>query len=215
MHQCSCKCDFEVLLNTWEEALEVVSDTESKVRINGVASQMKKFDFVFGAILGQMILRHSDNLSQCLQKKTRSAAEGQHVAKMAADTLQSIRTDESHDLFWQKVVHFCEDNDAEKAQLPRPTELPARFDDGLSRGHISSSPKDHYRQSYFEGIDTAIGCLMNRFVQEGYRVYCNFKDLFIKVSLKDDFDQQLLFVCDFYKMILFQMTWLSACNIWQ
>ena len=128
---------------------------------------MKKFDFVFGAILGEMILRHSDNLNQCLQKKTISAAEGQHVAKMVTDTLQSIRTDESYDLFWQKVVHFCEDHDVQEAQLPRPRKLPARFDDGLSRGHISSSPKDHYRQLYFEGIDTAIGCLMNRFDQEG------------------------------------------------
>jgi len=31
---------------------------------------MKKFDFVFGAILGEMILHHFDNLSQCFQKKT-------------------------------------------------------------------------------------------------------------------------------------------------
>jgi len=191
--------NYDVLLNTWDEALEVVSDTASKARINGVASQMKKFDFVFGAILGEMILRHSDNLSQCLQKKTISAAEGQHVAKMVIDTLQSIRTDESFDLFWQKVAHFCEDNEVQEAQMPRRRKLPARFDDGLSSGHFSSSPKDHYRQLYFEGIDTAIGCLVNRFDQEGYKVYRNLEDLLIKASCKDNFDQQFLFVCDFYK----------------
>ena len=78
--------NFEILLNTWDEAAEIVSDTESKARINGVASQMKTFEFMFGAILGEMILRHSDNLSQCLQKRTISAAEGQHVAKMVTDT---------------------------------------------------------------------------------------------------------------------------------
>ena len=70
---------------------------------------MKTFEFMFGAILGEMILRHSDNLSQCLQKRIISAAEGQHVAKMVTDTLQSIRTEKSYHLFWQKVVHFCED----------------------------------------------------------------------------------------------------------
>ena len=96
----------------------MVSDTECKARINGVASQMKRFEFAFGAILGEMVLRHSDNLSQCLQKKTISAAEGQHLAKMVTDTLRSIRTEESYDLFRQKVVQFCEDNNVQEAQLP-------------------------------------------------------------------------------------------------
>ena len=30
--------------------------TESKARINGVAAQMKTYDFVFGATLGEMVL---------------------------------------------------------------------------------------------------------------------------------------------------------------
>ena len=185
--------NYEVLLSTWDEAVEVVSDTECKARI--VASQVKRFDFVFGAFLGEMILRHTDNLSQCLQKNTILAAEGQHVAKLVTDTLQSIRTEECYDLFWQKVVYFCEDNSVQEAQLPRPRKLPSRFDDGLSRGHAAPSPKDHYRQMYFEAIDTAIGC----FDQEGYRVYCNLEDLLIKASLRENFDQQFLFVCEFYK----------------
>ena len=91
--------NYEVSLSTWNEAVDAVADTESKARINGVAAQMKTFDFVFGATLGEMILQHSDNLSQCLQKKTISAAEGQQVAKMVINTLQSIRTEESYNLF--------------------------------------------------------------------------------------------------------------------
>jgi len=63
-----------------------------------------------------------------------SAAKGQHVAKMVTDTLQSNWTEKSYGLFWQKVVHFCEDNNVKEAQLPQPRKLPARFDNGLSRG---------------------------------------------------------------------------------
>jgi len=74
--------NYDILLSTWDEAVEVVSDKECKARSTGVAAQMRKFEFAFGAILGEMILRHSDNFSQCLQKKTISATEGQHVAKM-------------------------------------------------------------------------------------------------------------------------------------
>ena len=60
--------NYEVLLDTWDNAVDIVTDTESKSRIKGVAPQMKTYDFVFGATLAEMILRHSDNLSQCLQK---------------------------------------------------------------------------------------------------------------------------------------------------
>ena len=69
-------CNYAVLQNTWEEAVDIVKDTESKARINGVAAQMKKFEFLFGTILGEMLLQHCDNLSQTLQSKTISAAEG-------------------------------------------------------------------------------------------------------------------------------------------
>jgi hypothetical protein len=35
---------------------------------------MKSFDFVFGNMLGEMLLNHADNLSKTLQRKTISAA---------------------------------------------------------------------------------------------------------------------------------------------
>ena len=172
--------------------------TESKAKINGVAAQIKTYDFVFGATLGEIILRHSDNLSQCIQKKI-SAAEGQQVAKMVINILQSIRTEESYDLFWEKVLHFSECNNVQEAQMPHPRKLPAWYDDGLSRGHIPASPKEHYRQLYFEANDTAIGCLTNRFDQAGYKVCRNLEELLIKASLKENFKLQFEFVCGCYK----------------
>ena len=74
--------NYEVLLDTWDDAVDVVTDTE---RINGVAAQMKTYDFVFGAIVGEMILQHSDNLSHAVS--TISAAEEQRVAKMVLKIL--------------------------------------------------------------------------------------------------------------------------------
>ena len=52
--------NYEVLLDTWDDAVHIVTDTESKARINGVAAQMKTYDFVFGDTLGEMTLQHSD-----------------------------------------------------------------------------------------------------------------------------------------------------------
>ena len=62
-----------VLQELWEEAHEVVSESEMRGRIGGVAVQM-----MIGVYLRQTVLRHLDNLSRVLQKKNLSAAEGQH-----------------------------------------------------------------------------------------------------------------------------------------
>ena len=60
--------NFKVLQATWEEAIGVVQDCETKARIHGVAIQMKTFDYFFGNLLGQLILKHADNLSITLQR---------------------------------------------------------------------------------------------------------------------------------------------------
>jgi len=73
-----------VLHNTWDEALETLRDIEAKAQIQGVQSQMIKFDFLFGVIFGEMILRRNSNLSKALQAKVISAAEGQQTANMVA-----------------------------------------------------------------------------------------------------------------------------------
>ena len=46
--------NYSVLLSTWVEALEATA----KAHIQGVCAQMKTFDFLFGTVLGEMVLRH-------------------------------------------------------------------------------------------------------------------------------------------------------------
>ena len=74
--------NYSVLQELWEKAVDVVRDTETIARIRGVAAQMTSFDFFFGLVLGEMLLRHCDNLSKTLQNPHLSAAEGQTVADM-------------------------------------------------------------------------------------------------------------------------------------
>ncbi len=76
-------------------------------RINGVASQMKTFDYYFGICLGHLILKHRDNLSRALQNSDISASEGQEVASMTL-TLKSIRSDDIFKLFWEKICKEVE-----------------------------------------------------------------------------------------------------------
>lgn len=60
------------VLNTWEEAIEVNTATETKARINGVSAQMNAFPFLYGTVLAEMIFRHTNNLSKTLQHKNTS-----------------------------------------------------------------------------------------------------------------------------------------------
>ena len=85
--------NYDALQSTWEEAIDVTHNTEAKARIHGVSAQMETFNYLYGAILGKTILRHTNNLSSTLQHKTLSAAEGQQVAITTIATLTSLRSD--------------------------------------------------------------------------------------------------------------------------
>ena len=191
--------NYDTLQNTWEEAIAVVKDSESKARIHGVSAQMKKFDYLYGNTLGELVLRHNDNLSRTLQNKSLSAAEGQQAAKMTVQTIQSIRSDEAFNLFWEKVNRYATDMDVSGPQLPRQRKLPRRYDDGSSRGDFHHTPKEHYRQYYFEAIDLIINCIKDRFDQPGYRIYSSLVTLLLKACKKEPLEDDLETVCTFYK----------------
>ena len=95
--------NYRVLNEFWEKVCEVVKDTETIARIRGVVAQMASFDFFYGLVLAEMLLRLTDNLSRTIQKEHISAAEGQSVAGMTTSTPSSLRNIEHFDLFWEKV----------------------------------------------------------------------------------------------------------------
>ena len=56
--------NYEVLCQTWTESLQVVRDTEMKSKIIGVSSQVETFQYFYGVTVGELILRHANNLSK-------------------------------------------------------------------------------------------------------------------------------------------------------
>ncbi len=195
----SVTSNFQVLQQTWEESIEVVSDSETKARIRGVSSVMSTFDYLFGNMLGEMLLKNADNLSRSLQIKTLSAAEGQQIAKMTVQTLKSLRNDSSFHLYWSKISKIAADLDVGEPQLPRRRRVPRRYDEGTSEGDYHSDPKAHYRQIYYEAIDLIVNCIENRFDQPGYKKYESLQTLLLKACQLEDFENELHTVCQFYK----------------
>ncbi len=192
--------NFKALMLTWEETAKVVKDTDTKCRIYGVSKIMNSFDYIiFGNILGEMLLKHSDNLSSTLQHKSLSAAEGQKIAHMTLEVIKRLRNEESFDLFWMKVEKFSEENGIEKPSLPRRRKCPMRFDDGESEDHFHSEIKSFYRQSYYEAVDLLISCIEDRFQQPGYEKYKRLESLLLKACTSVDTEEEVAEICQFYK----------------
>ena len=115
------------------------------------------------------------------------------------DTLRDVRGEKEFDLFWEKVSRFAESVDVEEPHLPRQRKPPKRFELGISLGHFSTTPKQHYRYCYYEAVDNIINFLEDRFDQPGYRIYCQLEQLLLKASQHLEYDEELENVCTFYK----------------
>ena len=66
-------------------------DTETKARVQDVAAQMSTFEYYYAVSLAEMVLRHTDNLSETLQKGNISSAQGQEVAGLVKRTLHTVK----------------------------------------------------------------------------------------------------------------------------
>ena len=191
--------NYEVLQVLWEESLDFVKDTEMSSRIQGVASRMTSFDFFFGVSLGELLLKHSDNLSKTLQASNMSAAEGQKVADMTIRTLQSICSDVNFQLFWSLINQKASSLDIDEPVLPRQRKRPRRYEDGASEGDFPESVESLYRHTYYEALDLIVSGIKARFDQPGYKLYSNLEALLVKVAKKEKYDEEFQFVIEFYK----------------
>ncbi|XP_062504525.1 uncharacterized protein LOC134181294 [Corticium candelabrum] len=191
--------NYEALQNTWEEALAITKDTEAKARVQGVSAQMDMFQYLYGIMLSEMRLRHADNLSRTLQHKSLSAEEGQQVAQMTVDTITSLRNDDAFDLMWEKVSRKARSLNVSDPQLPRRRKMRRRLCEGSCEGDFHETPKEHYRQCYYEALDLIINCIQSRFDQRGYTIYHSLETLLIKAAKQQELEDDLKTVCAFYK----------------
>lgn len=190
--------NYSIIQRLWDEAVEIVHDSETIARIRGVASQMQTFDFYFGLVMGECLLRNVDNLSKTLQKKSFSASEGQLVASQTKKTLLSMRSEECFDLFWKKVNQMTSNVDVNDPVLPRKKRVPMRYEEGSAAPEYHSTPETLYRQVYYEALDLAVQTINDRFDQPGYRSYCCMEALLVNAVQKKDYSEELENVLDIY-----------------
>jgi len=89
---------------------------------------------------------------------------------MTLQSLQSIRSDECFDLFWEYIERRRSLADVSSPTLPRLRKAPRRYEIGESAPEHPSSVQDHYRRIYFESIDLAVAAITARFHQKGFQM---------------------------------------------
>ena len=191
--------NYESLLELWKTAVKKTTDTDMKIRIQGVNANMQSNKFLFALHLSELIFRHTDKLSQTLQQPKLSNVEGREIAVLVVATLRNLRSDESFDIFWEKLETSRISLGLQESDLPRKRKTPARYQVGIGDTYFPISVKDEYRRQYFEAIDLAVSCIEDRFNQEGFKMLCNVEQLILKACAGDDITQLACIVCTFFK----------------
>ena len=164
-----------------------------------MATEITKFDFLFGVMLRSRRLRLVDNISCTLQKKKLSAAESQVAANVTIKVISALRTDEEFDIFWQNVVKKSETVDVSEPRMPRKRKAPNRYEAGIGEGSHPESPKDLYQITYYAAIDRILFSIRYRFDQPGYKIYAHLQNLLTKAASADDYSQDMEVVVRLYE----------------
>lgn len=193
--------NYSALRDTWNVAQQESRDSEMRARIGGVSKQMESFNFIFGVELGRTVLNMADNLSAALQGSTVSATEGQNLMRMTLAALESIRSEESNELFWQKIEQRRQELEIAEPNLPRQRKVHRRYDIGSSASEITTSVEAFYRQTYYEVVDYVIQAIRSRFDQDGYKTLSQLEQLLCdqKANVSDFGDVLKLYGSDLDK----------------
>ena len=191
--------NYDNLQLLWETAFKSTTETDVKARIRGIVSQMDTFKFFFSLSLCELILHHTDKLSQTLQQPKLSSVEGHHIAMMTVKTLEGIRTERDFELFWEKLENRRECLEIDEPCLPRKRKVPKRFEDGDAEAEFPKSPADYYRRIYFEALDLAVVSIRNRFNQQGFKTFSTIEQLIFTAAKGECFTENLDAVCSFFE----------------
>jgi len=95
------------------------------------------------------------------------------------------------------VLQVQQELDAQEPVLPRRRKAPRRFEIGTGDCAFPDTPKEFFRQHYFEVLDLIVNFIKDCFNQPGHGVYRQLQDLLLKAARRD-FQAEFDFITKFY-----------------
>ncbi len=152
---------------------------------------MRSFDFLFGLMLAERVLKHTDNLSKTLQRSSMPAVEAHSLSHLCVAVFTKMRTDLCFDQFWSVVEQTRQTFDVSEPTLPRRRKRPRRYEDGTAEPYQPDDLKLHYRQIYFQSIDAAVVTIQDRFDQVDYAMYEKLEQVLLLAATNRDYSSEL------------------------
>ena len=143
----------------WEELKEAVNDSKIPACVISGDDTMNRFDFLFGLVLSERLLQHTDYLSKTLQTPSQTASESQQVADLTCKALGRMRSFEAFDLYWEKLQVLQREYGVDEACLPRKRKVTQHLEVGSGEVFYSSIAKQFYSQQYFECLDFIVNAI--------------------------------------------------------
>ena len=125
-------------------------------------------------------------MSKCHQSYSLSAAEGQDLATIVVKKLEEDRKNEQFEMFWEDIMKKKKHLDIGDLILPRQRKLLNKFDKP-DTSHFPSTPKELFRNIYFEVYDQTVNGIKERSNQPDYRIYVNLQELILKTFNEEEF----------------------------
>ena len=169
---------------------------ELSARIAGVKAQMATFEFFFCSLLGEKIMKQTDNLSRALQDPSISAAQGYALAQLVLKSLKQCRNEESVNLFWEFVLKRRDGVDVAEPVLPRRRKAPKNLESCWGYGpsgtnHHPGTAKELYRSVYYQAYDNVIASITGRFEQPDFKKYIHLQELLFKAVRGESYHKEL------------------------
>jgi len=140
---------------------------------------MNSLKFLFGLMLAERILKHTDNLSRTIQASSMPAVEARSLSRLCIAVWEKIRTDDCFDQFWALVELTHESLGVSEPILPRQRKRPRLYDVGAGEPYHPDEPKTYYRQIYFQSNDAAMATIRDRFDQADYSLYAKLEQVLL------------------------------------
>ena len=156
--------NYSVLLETMKEIAETTKD-EYGLKANEIFAALGKFHTLFDLKLGHLVFSAAEKVSRTLRGIDTSIQEAMKCVEIAKNFYRRHRVDVEFEKFYALVFKQSTELGLENPRIGRRRRLPLRLDDG-SAPHTHETPKDFYRQQYFEACDILLRDLEDRFCQE-------------------------------------------------
>ena len=137
---------------------------------------MEQFQTFFG-LKSYLAFVAVEQLATTLQSKNISAELCSEAGQAAISFFERQRSLENFNLFYDIVLTECQEL-TDEPKLPRQRRVPQHIDEGSESFH-PQTPKDYFRQQYFEVLDILVNELRRRFKQESLTVLHEIEDILI------------------------------------